>query len=114
MGNLEVGDEGFCVDPDEGPGNPTISLRGNSEFAGQDVLDQFCRSFFCDDSFVCDSTDFTCVKCDPEEPFGEGGCGTVVVAGEPSCVYTAAQTESVCDGPDADTNSPKFGDCSGS
>ena len=106
-------DEGFCDDPDASANNPTISLSGNSDLRGQDVRDQFCRSFFCDKSFVCDTTDFTCVPCDPEQPFGEGGCGTVYVAGQPSCIYTA-NLEDVCEGPGADTENPKFGDCSGS
>jgi hypothetical protein len=99
----------LCDDPDDDV--RMVSLVGESDLAGQDILDQFCRSFFCDDSFVCDRTDDRCVPCDPDEPFGEGGCGTVFVGGAPSCAYTAPNTEDVCDGPDASTDEPKFGNC---
>jgi hypothetical protein len=109
MGDLVVTD-GICDVSEPSASNPTISLSGQADLVGQDVLDQFCRSFFCDDAFVCDTTDFTCVPCRSDAPFGEGGCGTVYVAGAPSCVYTP-DTRAVCDGPDADVDAPKFGNC---
>jgi hypothetical protein len=94
---------GACDDTDP----DTVPLAGNPDFAGQDVLDQFCRSFFCDDEYVCDrETGFTCVRCDPDLPFGNGGCGTVVVAGAPSCVYSDE-----CDAPDSSVDEPNFGAC---
>lgn len=103
-------EQGFCDDPDATASNPTISLSGETELRGQDVLDQFCRSFFCDNSFVCDTTDFTCVPCDPEDPFGEGGCGTVYIGGQRSCAYSP-DLQAVCDGPDASVDTPHFGEC---
>ncbi|MGH1342002.1 MAG: hypothetical protein ACRBN8_10650 [Nannocystales bacterium] len=74
----------------------------------QDVKDQFCRGFFCDESYVCNTADGInqCEVCDPEKPFGEGGCGTVYTQGTPSCVYS-----SECAAPDSDPNEPIFGDC---
>lgn len=58
-----------------------------------DVLDQHCRSFFCDESFVCNrgsgtSSGWRCVRCDPEKAYGNGGCGTMYLQGAPSTVYT--------------------------
>ena len=97
---------GYCNDGDQ-----SVRYLGSGELMelrGQDVLDQYCRQFFCDNDFVCDTTDFTCVKCDDDAPFGEGGCGEVYVNGAPSCVYTP-DVESVCDEGDAVEDEPHFG-----
>lgn len=84
---LTENDDGIC-DVD---GGDAISIGTNDdELLGQDVSDQFCRSLFCDESFVCkrlDTRNPTCTPCDPNEPFGAGGCGTVYVGGQPSTVY---------------------------
>jgi hypothetical protein len=88
------------------PGSDAVGLAGK-DLDHQDVLDQFCRSFFCDDTFVCDrDSGHICVPCDEDAPFGSGGCGTVYIAGAPSCVYTDE-----CDEADASADEPHFGDC---
>ncbi|MEM6992617.1 MAG: hypothetical protein AAF721_19040 [Myxococcota bacterium] len=81
---LEENASGVCGD---GTGTVYSTLRGAP--AGQDVLDQYCRSFFCDESFICDET-LKCVPCDPDEAVGNGGCGEIYIAGSKSCVYQEA------------------------
>jgi hypothetical protein len=106
-------DDGVC-DASADPDVPAI--RPSPDVAGQDVRDQFCRSFFCEDDFVCDTSgsSATCVRCDPDLPFGEGGCGEVYIAGAPSCVYVGGSAlESGCAGSDATVEEPLFGDCPG-
>jgi hypothetical protein len=95
---LEVID-GICDDPDALYPAINPSQVGLSEIAGQDVLDQLCRFYFCDESFVCDDTGTKpiCRACDPNEPYGEGGCGTLYIQGAPSPVYTDV-AESNCNG----------------
>lgn len=85
-----VNDAGFCDDPDAPFPAINPSQVGLSEIAGQDVLDQLCRFYFCDESFVCDQSGSKplCRPCDPDEAYGEGGCGTLYLQGEPSPVYT--------------------------
>lgn len=102
---LEVID-GVCDDPRAEV--PSIRLTSVDNLRAQDVKDQFCRGFFCDEEYVCNSTPgiTACEKCDPSKPFGEGGCGTVYTQGTPSCVYS-----SECAAPDSDVNEPIFGDC---
>ncbi|MCA9718429.1 MAG: hypothetical protein KC468_27410 [Myxococcales bacterium] len=64
----------------------------------QDVFDQHCRSFFCDDTFVCDRTTFKCVPCDDELPFASGGCGDLYIGGARSTVYLSQdQLDGACD-----------------
>jgi hypothetical protein len=90
--------------------SPARNLAILADLEAQDVLDQFCRSFFCDEEFVCDrDSGSVCVPCDPEKPFGKGGCGTVYTAGTPSCIYVDAEDE--CDAPDSSTDEPNFGEC---
>lgn len=55
--------------------------------AGQDVLDQFCRSLYCDVDYVCHKGDFECVPCELGESIGRGGCGDLYLGGERSSVY---------------------------
>lgn len=103
--------DGVC-DVSDDPDTPYYGRGTFPETAmeGQDALDQFCRSFFCEDNWVCDTTDFTCVQCDPNEMFGQGGCGVVVSEGQPSCLYPP-DLAAVCDGPDAVASEPVFGTC---
>ncbi len=84
---LEVNGMGVCDVP--GASIPAINLASFTDLDAQDVKDQFCASFFCDDSYVCNTEDdrHVCQPCDPELPFGQGGCGTVYTQGTPSCVY---------------------------
>lgn len=96
---------GTCDDPNADV--PAINLGPSfSELDAQDVKDQFCRGYFCDDSYVCNTETNACQECDPSAPFGQGGCGDVYTQGTPSCVYTDA-----CDAPMSTTTMPIFGDC---
>lgn len=90
---LSVNEAGLCDD-----GNPQ-AVEVTTATVGQDVRDQFCRAFFCDDRFVCDTGSNVCVICDPDEPFGEGGCGEVFIGGARSCVYQsyASPDDDACD-----------------
>lgn len=85
---LEVNEAGFCHDPNAP--FPTINptqLDDIDKVAGQDVRDQFCRAFFCDENFVCDMTTSTCKPCTDVDEFGEGGCGQLYLQGQLSSVY---------------------------
>lgn len=103
---LVVNDAGLCDDTN--PDTPMAVMAETEELIGQDVRDQFCRSFFCDDSFVCDSRTNVCVPCDPDEPYGEGGCGEIWIAGTRSCVYDDGNA---CEGPDVTDEKVTFGAC---
>ncbi len=77
----------LCPDPSSlFPAYPPNAL---TDPAGQDVLDQYCQSFFCDESFVCDrsSDNPRCKVCDPSKAVGEGGCGVLYIHGARSSVY---------------------------
>lgn len=88
---------GLCDDTN--PDTPMAYMVESEEQFGQDVRDQLCRSFFCDDRFVCDSGTGFCVQCDPDQDPGEGGCAQVYIAGAPSCAYQDAATlDSACVG----------------
>lgn len=88
-GDLEVNRHGTCDEP--GNDIPLIDAReaGNSEAAGKDMQDQFCRSYFFDERFVCDTSlsKPVCVVCNNNDAFGEGGCATLYVNGAPSPAY---------------------------
>ena len=106
---LAVNAAGLCDDDD--PETPMLVQVESEELLGQDVRDQFCRSFFCDERFVCDTTSDNsqvCVLCDPDEPFGEGGCGEVWIAGARSCVYDDGNE---CEGSDVTDLTVTFGAC---
>jgi len=107
---LEPNDDGICVDPDD----DEIIVSG-ADNRDQGIQDQFCKSFFCDDRFVCDTSSEnsqTCVICDPDLPFGEGGCGTFYANGEVAPFYVLGEDlEDQCAGPDADLDEPVFGEC---
>jgi len=104
--DLTENEEGLCDDPDiEG------AEYGNGDFGTekQDVLDAFCQSFFCEADWVCNE-DKQCERCDPELPPGMGGCGTLFVAGAPSCIYPSEDQLDCGDG-DTDLDEPRFGNC---
>ena len=66
---------------------------------GQDVKDQHCRSYFCDDSFVCDSGSKKCTRCNSSsdaEDLGQGACAELALQGQRSTVYQ--NTEALEDG----------------
>jgi len=82
----------ICDDPDDPI--PAISPTdvGNIAIAGQDVMDQFCRWYFCDETFVCDNTGAqpTCRRCSGKDPtnYPNGACGEIYLQGERSSFYT--------------------------
>jgi hypothetical protein len=108
----EPNDNNICSGTD--PNNPAVnpSEVGGVEIAGQDALDQFCRSYFCDETFVCDTSGskWTCKPCNRDAEFGSGGCGTLYIDGAPATVYTDAIDSSTanCDG-DMPTDAVVFG-----
>lgn len=107
---LEINAMGTCDVP--GAAIPAIYLPSFGDLEAQDVKDQYCASFFCDDSYVCNTEDdrHVCQPCDPELPFGQGGCGTVYSQGMPSCVYVQGDAlDNGCAAPDADATDPLFG-----
>lgn len=76
----------------------------------QDVLDQFCRSVYCDVRFTCHVRDHTCEPCELGQPLGRGGCGDLYPDGVRSSVYqTAAQLEGSCQGRDGDLGDADLG-----
>ncbi len=103
---LAVNDFGVCDDPN----NPVPAYEASTSNAGQDVLDQYCRQFYCDDGdgFTCtlSGTDRLCKRCEPGKPIGEGGCGTMWVNGAPSSVYTANDG---CDPTQSSLENSEFG-----
>lgn len=107
---LAVNDFGLC-DSDDGL-SPAFASTSIEADVPQDVLDQFCKSFYCEDDFVCDTETFSCVRCDPDEMPGQGGCGTVFVQGQPSCEYLLGDAlEDQCAAEDASLSDPDFGNC---
>lgn len=74
---------------DDGQGsNPLIAPDISRKFF--DVQDQHCRSYFCDDSFVCNTKTTKCTRCDDElgaKGIGVGACGDLALAGARSTVY---------------------------
>lgn len=103
---LVENDAGLCDDDD--PATPKVVQLEDPELVGLDVRDQFCRSFFCDNRFVCDPGSNLCVLCDPDELYGEGGCGEVWIAGARSCVY---EDGGACEGEDVTDEKVTFGGC---
>ena len=96
---LEPNADNICDVP--GADIPAINAGdvGLSEIAGQDVADQYCRNYFCDERFVCDRsrTNPTCVVCDGSD-YGEGGCGTLYINGTKSSFYTDVESTGNCEG----------------
>lgn len=93
---LEVNSYGLC---DDGSGLPLFPAT--AELFGQDVKDQHCRSYFCDDAFVCNAKTNKCIRCDPAKDalsdLGQGACGDQALQGKRSTVYQSAETlESAC------------------
>jgi hypothetical protein len=103
---------GVCDDPDD----PIPAIyppdAGGPDIAGQDAKDQFCRWYFCDESFVCvqSSAGELCRPCEGTDPedFGSGGCGTIYIEGEPSPIYTPTLDNANCNG-DRETTEAQFG-----
>jgi len=82
---LTVNDYGAC---DDNMGQPVIEPNG--DLALQDIKDQHCRSYFCDETFVCNSKTSKCVRCDDDlgaDGLGQGACGELAFNGKRSTVY---------------------------
>ncbi|MBA3545843.1 MAG: hypothetical protein H0T76_05105 [Nannocystis sp.] len=95
-GGLTVNDYGVC---DDASGLP-LYAGSDPDLFGQDVKDQHCRSYFCDDSFVCNAGN-KCVRCDESKDavgdLGKGACGDLAIQGKRSTVYqTAKQLKDAC------------------
>ena len=103
-GDLELRD-GICVE--EG----SNEVVGGPQNIDQGIADQFCKSFFCDEDFVCDSETSKCVRCDPEAEFGKGGCGLLYANGAPAPFYVLDDLDDQCAHGDASTDEPVFGEC---
>lgn len=90
---LEINNlSGACDDP--GAAIPAVypPSAGGVDIAGQDAKDQFCRWYFCDESFVCAKSGSReiCQPCSGRDPsdYGSGACGQLYIEGEPSPIYT--------------------------
>ena len=96
----------FCGDDDVVPG---FALQDDLE--AQHVKDAVCKSFFCEDNFVCNNNTHKCVPCDPDADYGAGGCGTVYANGAPAPVYLLGDDlTSMCAGEHVElTDPPIFG-----
>lgn len=84
-GGMLVNDYGVCDDA----AAEIPAVEANPELKGQDVRDQFCRSYFCSEEFACvaDGKNYACRRCEPGKPLGEGGCGDIWFNGARSTVY---------------------------
>lgn len=109
---VSFGSSSYCIDPDaDQPVIPGASLAA-AELDGQHIKDQFCKSYFCDDTFVCNNNTNKCTPCDPDRDYGDGGCGIVFNDGAPAPVYVLGDDlEGMCAGPDASTGDVVFGAC---
>ncbi|HRI07768.1 MAG TPA: hypothetical protein PKW35_08130 [Nannocystaceae bacterium] len=67
------------------------AVEATADLKGLDVADQFCRSYFCDDAFVCNADSLLCVRCDPKKALGDGGCAELYVNGALSSVYVEGE-----------------------
>ena len=82
---LTVNDFGAC---DDGKGLPV--MEPSDTLILQDVRDQHCRSYFCDETFVCNTQTSKCVRCNDDlgvDGLGQGACGDLVLSGARSTVY---------------------------
>jgi hypothetical protein len=105
---LEVNDYGVCDDPEA----DFAAVEANKDIQGFDVLDQFCRSYFCDANWVCDASGGQplCKVCRDGEAPGEGGCVEVYLDGTKSSIYTDSVD---CSGGLDSTRDVEFGDIPG-
>jgi hypothetical protein len=118
------GVNGGCNDPDHGLNesgvcddldDPIPAVYppdvGGIDIAGQDAKDQFCRWYFCDESFVCGKSGGAdiCQPCSGKDPadYGTGGCGQLYIQGERSPIYTDLDSAN-CEG-DKNTDEAEFG-----
>lgn len=106
---LELDDDGICVDEDD---DVKIIDGAKGENSDQAVLDQFCRGFYCDERFVCNTDTNKCQLCNEDDEFGKGGCGEVWIGGAPHPTYLMGDAlDDACDDEDSDVDAPNFGTC---
>lgn len=84
---------GICPHPESDMGWKAYPPRDGVFPAGSDVQDQACRHFFCDRTFVCNTTSRICEPCDPDAAPGEGGCVEMYLQGEPSQIYDVTESD---------------------
>ena len=102
--SLEVNEDGVC----DSPGADMAAVMVNNDNKGQDVLDQFCRHRFCDDSVIC--VEKQCRRCDPDAAYGQGGCGELYSAPDQvSTVYRSQDSEDPSCGARQGTDDDQFG-----
>lgn len=103
-------DISFCGGEDPATGTRIIpGFALSDDLEAQHVKDAFCKSFFCDDEYICDSGN-TCVRCDPDKDYGDGGCGIVYNDGAPAPVYLLDDAlKDACANENADVDEPVFG-----
>jgi hypothetical protein len=107
-------EDGICDDDDPStpPAFAQVTGTDTDLFFGQDVRDQYCRSFYCDARFVCDTRDNQCRLCEPGLPIGEGGCGEIYSGGKSMCTYQGpAELEAACAAPSAGHDTIQWGEC---
>lgn len=92
-------DTGRCDDDDQ---STPVALAPEEDLVRlQDVLDQFCRSMYCSDEFVCDKRDNVCVRCEFGTSLGRGGCGDLYIDGQRSSIYLSNDAmDEACEGED--------------
>lgn len=101
---LQFGEVTFCGMEGDVPG---FGLPDG--FENKHIEDMYCKSFFCDEDFVC-GPNGKCQLCEGDD-FLDGGCGTVYVNGAEAPVYVLGDAlEQGCAGEDADANDALFGD----
>jgi hypothetical protein len=83
---LELNDYDICDDTDD---DTLPALQMPPDLEGRDVQDQFCRWFFCDSNYICDTSGTTqlCKLCDPDADYADGGCGEIYIKGQKSATY---------------------------
>ena len=80
---------------------------------GLDLRNQFCAWYFCDTSFVCNTSggeqsQWSCMPCDPAKAPSEGGCNTINVGDDPSPIYKDVVPDG-CNKGEADIKDVVFG-----
>jgi hypothetical protein len=84
-GDMIINAFGVCDDADA----PYPAVPATPELAGKDVLDQFCRNYFCSDEWMCDASTGTPV-CRPCTPSFTPRPPTAPRCNRPSTASTAA------------------------
>ena len=113
QGELVLRADNIC-DVEEDPAVPAMYPPdvGLTDIAGQDALDQFCRQYFCDERFVCNTQTSRCQPCSgtAAESYGSGGCGQLFIEGAPSPMYTDINSDISNCGGTLSTEELVFGD----